>query len=46
MRGMLVLTPAWLPHSFTRSLSDDSMVFVHMNLSVAPAPEAPEVEVV
>jgi uncharacterized protein (TIGR02466 family) len=45
-RGMLVLTPAWLPHSFTRSLSDDSMVFVHMNLSVAPAPEAPEVEVV
>jgi uncharacterized protein (TIGR02466 family) len=44
-RGMLVLTPAWLPHSFTRSLSDDSMVFVHMNLSVAPAPEAPQPDV-
>lgn len=45
-RGMLLLTPAWLPHSFTRQMSDDSMIFVHMNLSVAPAPEAPEVEIV
>jgi uncharacterized protein (TIGR02466 family) len=44
-RGMLVFTPAWLPHSFTRQMSDDSMIFVHMNLSVAPAPEAPQPEV-
>jgi hypothetical protein len=45
-QGMLVLTPAWLPHSFTRQMSDLPMRFVHMNLSVAPAPEAPEVEIV
>jgi hypothetical protein len=26
-------------------MSDDSMVFVHMNLSVAPAPETPQPDV-
>jgi uncharacterized protein (TIGR02466 family) len=43
--GMLILTPSWLPHSFTRSMSEEPMVFVHMNLSVGPAPEAPQPDV-
>lgn len=43
--GMLVFTPAWLPHSFTRHMSTDLMQFVHMNLSVAAAPETPQPEV-
>jgi uncharacterized protein (TIGR02466 family) len=44
--GMLLLAPSWLPHSFTRHMGEAPLVFVHMNLSVAPAPEAPEVEIV
>jgi hypothetical protein len=43
--GMLVLTPSWLPHSFTRHMGEAPLVFVHMNLSVAPAPETPQLEV-
>jgi hypothetical protein len=43
--GTMIFTPAWLPHSFTRNLNkNDSVRFVHMNLSVAPAP-APEADV-
>lgn len=46
--GMLVFTNAWLPHSFTRNLSDSPTRFVHMNLSVTIKPDlTPEaVEVV
>ena len=37
--GTLILTPSWLPHSFTRNLNKkQSMHFVHMNLAIAPAP--------
>lgn len=44
--GVLLLTPSWLPHSFTRNLNTEKpMKFVHMNISVAPAPQ-PEVEIV
>jgi len=45
--GALILTNSWLPHSFTRNMSDKPVRFVHMNLSVALAPEQsqPEVEV-
>jgi uncharacterized protein (TIGR02466 family) len=42
--GSLILTNSWLPHSFTRNMSYEPVRFVHMNLSVAMAPE-PEVEV-
>jgi Putative 2OG-Fe(II) oxygenase len=44
--GVIIFTPAWLPHSFSRNLnSEKPMKFVHMNISVAPAPE-PEVEII
>jgi hypothetical protein len=48
--GTIIFTPAWLPHSFSRNMNKTkSMHFVHMNLSVAPAPEVeadPNVEVI
>jgi uncharacterized protein (TIGR02466 family) len=43
--GTLIFTNAWLPHSFTRNMSDEPVQFVHMNLSVAMAPEQPQPEV-
>jgi len=33
--GTLILANAWLPHSFTKNMSNDPIRFVHMNLSVA-----------
>lgn len=46
--GSLIFANAWLPHSFTKNMSQEPMRFVHMNLSVAVSPEAqePEVEVI
>lgn len=46
--GTLIFTNSWLPHSFTRNMSHTPVRFVHMNLSVALAPEQsqPEVEIV
>ena len=48
--GSLVFLPPWLPHSFTRNFNKDKpMRFVHMNLSVAPAPASepdPNVEII
>jgi uncharacterized protein (TIGR02466 family) len=46
--GTLIFVNAWLPHSLTKNMSQGPMRFVHMNLSVAVAPEAqePEVEVI
>lgn len=45
--GTLIFTNSWLPHSFSKNMSYESTRFVHMNLSVAIAPEQaePEVEV-
>ena len=34
--GSLILTNAWLPHSFTRHMSKKPMRFVHFNISLAP----------
>jgi len=49
--GTLIFTPSWLPHSFTRNSSKNKpMRFVHMNLTVSPAPKVqepkPDVEIV
>jgi uncharacterized protein (TIGR02466 family) len=46
--GTLIFVNAWLPHSLTKNMSQEPMRFVHMNLSVAVAPEAqePDVEVI
>ena len=47
--GALIFANAWLPHSFTKNMSHESMRFVHMNLSVAVNPSAeeePQVEVI
>jgi len=47
--GVIIFTPAWLPHSFSRNMnSEKPMKFVHMNISVAPAPQAedPMVEII
>lgn len=48
--GMLILTPAWLAHSFGRNPSSEPFRFVHFNLAVQPsAPAAcfmPDAEVV
>ena len=40
--GALILCNAWLPHSFTKNMSDEPMRFVHMNLSVAVNEDAKE----
>ncbi|CAB5220034.1 Conserved hypothetical protein CHP02466 [uncultured Caudovirales phage] len=37
--GALIMTNAWLPHSFTKNGSNEPVRFVHMNLSVAVAPQ-------
>lgn len=45
--GTMIFTNSWLPHSLTKNMSDKPVRFVHMNLSVALAPEQePMVEVV
>ncbi|UOF78432.1 putative 2oG-fe(iI) oxygenase [Caudoviricetes sp.] len=38
--GLLLLAPAWLPHSFTKNFSEEAVRFVHINLSVAVNEEA------
>jgi len=43
--GMLVFFNSWLPHSLSKNLGDP-VQYVHMNLSVAPIPVDPKVEVV
>jgi hypothetical protein len=40
--GALILINAWVPHSFTKNMGNESMRFVHMNLSVAVNEEAKE----
>lgn len=35
--GMLIFSNSWLPHSFTRNASDESVKFIHFNVSVKPA---------
>lgn len=40
--GLMVFMNSWVPHSFTKNFSKDSLRFVHMNLSVALSPEALE----
>jgi uncharacterized protein (TIGR02466 family) len=37
--GMLILSNAWLPHSFGRHGADEPLKFVHFNLSVMYAPQ-------
>jgi len=37
--GDLIITNAWLPHSFTRHSSDEPLRFVHINIAVKDAPE-------
>ena len=37
--GMMIVSNAWLPHSFGRHGSDKPMKFVHFNLSVQYAPQ-------
>ena len=44
--GILILTNAWAPHSFTRNGSDKPVTFVHMNLATMPAPPKPKPEVI
>jgi hypothetical protein len=44
--GVIIFTPAWLPHSFSRNMnSEKPMKFVHMNIAVAAAPQGAEPEV-
>jgi len=45
--GMLIFTNSWLPHSFSQNRNELPCRFVHMNLSVMPAPaKEPDVEIV
>jgi uncharacterized protein (TIGR02466 family) len=47
--GMLMLTNAWLPHSFTKNMADKPMRFIHFNVNVKPADTyfcAPKAEVI
>jgi len=34
--GLVVFSSSWLPHSFTRNASSDSVKFIHFNVSVKP----------
>jgi len=34
--GLVVFSNSWLPHSFTRNASSDSVKFIHFNVSVKP----------
>lgn len=36
--GLLIITNAWLPHSFSRHASDEALKFVHFNLSTVYNP--------
>jgi hypothetical protein len=36
--GAMIFVNAWVPHSFTKNFSKESVRFVHMNLNVAPNP--------
>ncbi len=38
--GDLLLTNAWLPHSFTRNGADSPLDFIHLNIAVRAAPIA------
>jgi uncharacterized protein (TIGR02466 family) len=38
--GMLMLTNAWLPHSFTRNGANRPMHFIHFNVAIQPRPVA------
>jgi hypothetical protein len=52
--GLLVITNAWLPHSFSRHGSDEPIRFIHFNLGLRPLMnfkmpeqcEAPQAEIV
>lgn len=44
--GQFMFTNAWLPHSFTRNISDTPFQFVHFNLFVIPNNNSSAVEVV
>lgn len=44
--GLLLFTNAWLPHSFSRNLSNDPVRFIHFNVSVTENTNIREVEVV
>lgn len=44
--GALIFLNAWVPHSFTRNMSNESMRFVHMNISVAVQQEESGTEVI
>ena len=35
--GTFMFSNAWLPHAFGRNGSDNPFIFIHFNLSVAPA---------
>jgi hypothetical protein len=37
--GLLIFTPAWLEHSFTRHASSKPAKFIHFNIGVIPAPQ-------
>ena len=39
--GTLILSNAWLPHSFTRHSSEEPVTFVHFNVGAIYAPTAP-----
>ena len=42
--GVLIFANSWLPHSFTKNMSEEPVRFVHMNLSVAINDQAVEEE--
>lgn len=45
--GLLILTNAWLPHSFTRNMAQEPARFMHINIAAIAAPAAAtDVEVV
>jgi uncharacterized protein (TIGR02466 family) len=44
--GLMMISNSWLPHSFTKNASEQNMKFIHFNLSVGPAAQQSNVEVV
>lgn len=43
MPGRLLFSNAWLPHSFSRSGTEEPMKFIHFNIGVKPRPIIPSI---
>jgi len=41
--GKLIITNSWLPHTFTRNESDESLIMIHFNIAAIFEPSTPTI---